>query len=99
MAVETASMILKGKIGVIEGSRIMGSLLRETGISEDDEDYLSFVAIDSETDALPVGEVRQHWSSDALKEKDILIEKAENFYRQIARDACENIIKRWTDTI
>jgi len=98
-AIETAKAILEGKIGVIEGSRLMQGLLRQTEVSEDDSDLLSFMGIDSETDCLPVGKERQHWSAEALKEKDIEIDRCEKLYRETAREACMSIIERWKDTI
>jgi hypothetical protein len=94
-AIETAKAILEEKIGVIEGSRLMEKLLRQAAIPEDDSDLLSFMGIVSETDDLPVGEVRQHWSAEALKEEDIEIRRCEKLYRQVARKACVQVIERW----
>jgi hypothetical protein len=52
-----------------------------------------FTAIDSETDALPIGEVRQLWSPEALERKDHEITKAEHFYHCTAREAATRLIQ------
>jgi len=44
------------------------------------EVLLVFTGIDSETDTLPIGDVRQHWRLDALERKDREITDAENVY-------------------
>src|SRR3989442_14359509 len=79
--------MLKEEIGVIPGSRRLNSLeieLRhqEAGSFERDEDFLTFVGIDSETDHLPVDVERKNWSVEALQRKDEEIAKAEAFYRE-----------------
>lgn len=73
----------------------MTKLLWQADISESDADLLVFVAIDSETDDLPVENERSHWLPEALREKDIEIKRCEDLYRQAALDASENIIRRW----
>ena len=77
----------------------MTKLLWQAEISESDPDLLSFVAIDSETDDLPVGNEMSHWLPEALQEKDVEIKRCEALYRQAALDACENIIRRWKDLV
>jgi hypothetical protein len=97
--IETAKAILEEKVGVIEGARLMQGLLWQAEDSEEDGDLLVFIGIDSETDDLPVGEERQHWSEEALKEKDIEIRRCEKLYREAAREACARIIERWKDIV
>lgn len=54
---------------------------------------LTFTGIDSETDALPVGDVRKEWSPDALKRKDREITEAEDLYRNSAINAASELIR------
>ena len=54
---------------------------------------MTLIAIDSETDALPVGEVRREWSPDALKRKDKESTEAEDFYRDSAINAATKLIR------
>jgi hypothetical protein len=54
-----------GKISALVAARKLVSL-RFTLVGDDlDEDWRTFVAIDSETDDLPTGEERKHWSPEA----------------------------------
>ncbi len=94
-AIATATEMITGKLGIIAGARILATLRFEVGVTEYDEDFLTFVAIDSETDDLPIGQQREHWATKALQEKDVEIKRCENLYQQNAIQACKNIIKRW----
>jgi hypothetical protein len=96
-AVTIARDVLEGRSGVIEGSRLLASLSHRVGLGEFDADFLPFVGIDSETDHLPIGEVRRHWAADALATKDAELAAAEAFYRQRAFEACSRLIARFAD--
>jgi hypothetical protein len=87
--------LLEGRLGVIEAARELSKLAYWTDLRSDD-DLATFVAIDSETDALPVGDVRQYWSAEALQRKDPEIQHAEELYRQVALEAAERLTKRFT---
>lgn len=92
--------MLKEKIGVIAGSRILNRLEfellhNEVGQFQRDEDFLTFVAIDSETDHLPVDFERKNWSAEALERKDKEIAEAEAFYKDDAFAACKKLIERF----
>jgi hypothetical protein len=92
--VRVAKGILNGTIPILEGARAISSLGGEVGLPEDDEDLMTFVLIDSDTDHLPVGDTRQHWAADALAEKDQEIESAESWYHQMAIDSCRRLLFR-----
>jgi len=51
------------------------------------------IGIESETDHLPVGEVRKLWASSALKEKDVEIARAEELYRADFLETCRRIVQ------
>lgn len=91
--VELCDDFLEGRKGVIETSREMGRWRFSVG-PEDDSDFLTFTAIDSETDHLPVGRFRERWNADSLKEKDIEIRKKEEFYLALARQSAINLRKK-----
>jgi hypothetical protein len=61
-------------------------------------EQLPFVVIDSETDHLPMGDVRQRWAPDVLARKDVEIQEAEAFYRDCAFAACERLLARFDST-
>jgi hypothetical protein len=50
------------------------------------------IAVESETDHLPVGEVRKPWASYALREKDVEIAHAEELYRTDFLQTCRKIV-------
>jgi hypothetical protein len=88
--------VLNNEMAIIEASRILSGRLQGF---EKDPDFITFVGIDSETDHLPVGEVRKHWNPEVLAQKDKEIAECENFYRVRALEACERIIKKVSDSI
>jgi hypothetical protein len=96
--VETASAILRGELGVIQGARLLCSLQARVSSVHHDPDFLPFIVIDTETDHLPVGDVRQHWAPDALARKDIEIHATEDFYRATAFTGCQRLIDRFSST-
>jgi hypothetical protein len=59
-AIAVARQIVAGELGVIEGRRELSSMRWEFG-AEMTELFLPFVAIDNETDDLPIGAVRELW--------------------------------------
>jgi hypothetical protein len=90
-----AQDILDGRIGIIEGSRRLNSLRHRIDVDEFDPDLLTFVVVESETDALPVGDVRRQWASDALAKKDVEIAAAEAFYRKDVLESCSRLVARF----
>ncbi|WP_143151683.1 hypothetical protein [Burkholderia ubonensis] len=64
--VSTAQAMLDGQLSFLIGSRRLASLRHEANAAADDTDFLVFVAIDSETDALPLGAPREHWDQSVL---------------------------------
>jgi hypothetical protein len=95
-ALETAQLVLDGRIGLIEGCVTLASYGSEVVPSpSDDADFGTFILVASETDHLPLGEVRQRWSADALAGADAKIEGITKHYRQHIVTACANLIARF----
>ena len=92
---EIAAQMLTGNVGMIEGARLLGGLHHEVEVGEDDPDFLMFVAIDSETDHLPVGQERQLWAPESLARKDFELGRAEGLAREDAAEACRNLVRRF----
>jgi hypothetical protein len=93
--IQVANEIIDKKIGIIEGVRKLRTLHHEVSEDDFDPDFIVFTAIDSETDHLPVGEVRKYWSSNALEIKDREINDAEECYREQVFNACKILINRF----
>jgi hypothetical protein len=91
--VELARGIISGEVGLIAGSRQLWRLGLDVAPKRD-PDFTFFLAIDSESDHLPIGEVRQHWNPDALREKDTEIAKIEALRREKAVEICRRLIQR-----
>ncbi len=53
------------------------------------------VAIDSESGHLPLGEVRRHWNTEALKIKDVELQSYETRVAERAFQACKSLIARY----
>ena len=96
--VEVASAILRGELGVIEGSRRLCSLRFRVSSLDHDPDFTPFVGIDSETDHLPIGEVRELWAPEALVRLTPEIQATEDHWRQWAFTAAQRLIDRFRAT-
>jgi hypothetical protein len=92
-AKEAAQAVLDGRITVLEAVRALVSLAHTDAIA-DVEDRKLIIGIESETDQLPVGEVRKLWASYALKEKDVEIARAEELYRADFLETCRRIVNQ-----
>jgi hypothetical protein len=89
--------LLEGRLGVIETARAMLPLSYWTKV-EGEPEFLLFRAVASDTDDLPLGDVRSHWATDALEREDLRIEAAEEFWREKALSAAARLVERyeWT---
>ena len=94
--IEVASAILRGELGVIEGSRLLCSFRFHVSSLDHDPDFRPFVGIDSETDHLPIGDVRRHWAADALANMYQEIQAAEAFYHDTAIAGCDRLLSRFS---
>jgi hypothetical protein len=84
-------MCIVGLSKVIGTARELSRLAYWTDL-RNHEDLTTFVAIDSETDTPPVGDVRRYWGAEALQRNDPEIQHAEELYRQAALEAAERFI-------
>ena len=87
---EIAAAVLDGRTTVLEAVRELIPLAHTDAIA-DEEDRTLVIAIDSETDALPVGEVRKQWAPHALEAKDAEIARAEELYKAQFLEACKRM--------
>lgn len=83
--------MLNERLSFVEGSRAILGLLSRAGLSDDDPDYALFVAIESETNDVPLGSARQHWNAAALKEFD----EAEEYAKREGRVGAERLLQRF----
>jgi len=89
---DVAKAALKGQISILEAVRELVSLAHSDAVG-DEADRLLIIGIDSETDHLPVGEVRKLWAPEALREKDVQIAIAEARWKTKFLEACKRIVE------
>ena len=89
-AKEIAEAVLDGRTTILEGARELSPLAHTDAIANEDDRKL-IIGIDSETDHLPVGKVREHWAADALEAKDVEITIAEERWKARFRNVCKRI--------
>ncbi len=84
-----AKAMLSGECSYIEGVRTICGLFQKARIDQFDEPFVTFVAIDSETDAVPIGRFREQWHPDAKIKFEAEWSKAESYARSVGEPACQ----------
>jgi hypothetical protein len=92
---EAAEDMLAGRLSYIEGARKVHSARFSWGLDELDADVRCFVGIDSETEALPFGKMREYWQAAALEALQPEIDRKEAWARKLAERHCRNLIRRF----
>jgi hypothetical protein len=77
---DTLEALRTARVGITEACRKVVAIRAAVG-EEANELFHPFVAVDSETDAFPLGEVRATWSETALARVDDERRAAEEYYR------------------
>jgi hypothetical protein len=94
--VQAAQDMLAGKLSYLEGARRIVAAATTARLDERDADLLPFVGIDSETDALPLGEMRKHWQAAALDALQPEIDEKEAWAREFGKRHCQSLIERFS---
>lgn len=87
-----ARELLAGRLGVVEGVRRLVGLVSELDQPELESIRLVFVGVDSQTDHLPIGEVRRQWAPSSLAAVDAEHRDAEATLRTGVADACRQLL-------
>jgi hypothetical protein len=93
---ETAQDMLAARTSYIEGSR---KIIAQRFVARLDSapEILPFVGIASETEALPLGEIRMHWQAAALEALQPEIEQSEAWARSVGEPHCRNLVTMLSD--
>lgn len=94
-AVDTARAMLERQASFLAGARKLATLRHDAEVDDNDPDFTVFVAIESNTDELPIGAVRAHWHEDALARLEPEIEAAEAWAFEQGAAACASLIARF----
>jgi hypothetical protein len=89
---ETLEGMIEGRLSFIEGSRIAAGLASRAGYEQSSEPFVTFVAIESETDAIPLGEVRELWHPHAIAKHAREWQQAETWAKQVGEAACRDAL-------
>ena len=94
-AVAIASRVLAGSGSAVLAAIDLNRLRSSVGVPDDDPDFKTFMAIDSECDALPFGPVRQYWAPEALAAKEQALAHAEQWALETGKAAFWNVVTRF----
>ena len=89
---ETLNLMLAGRLSYIEGARTVNGWSNKSGYDTLSGPFVTFVAIDSETDAVPIGEVRERWAPDAVAKHIAEWEQSETWAKQYGEPACHEAL-------
>jgi hypothetical protein len=90
--VALAQAMLMGDLSFIEGARQICDLTGRAQLDIVEQPFAVFMAIDNETDAVPVGELRERWHPEAKVTLAPEWERAEDFARTYGDPACRDAI-------
>lgn len=88
----TAKAMLSGECSYIEGARTICGLFHDARVDQFAEPFLKFVAINSETDAVPVGRFLAQWNSEAKMKYQAEWGEAESYAQAAGEQACREAI-------
>src|ERR1700757_3671087 len=78
---DIAESVLDGRMSTLEAVRVLLPLLRRRPEIASQEDFNFVRAVESETDDLPIGQVRQLWDTIALAKRDAEVARCESLWR------------------
>lgn len=96
--VQIAKEMLNGEIHLILGCRYIRGLRHDTEIPEDDI-FMTFRAVDSETDHFPLGKVRELCDPEYLERRDKEITAYLEAAGDDIRKACIELIKKFSNEL
>jgi hypothetical protein len=94
-AVAVATEVLTGQVSPIVGAQELLRLRASLGVSEYDSDFEVFSVIDSETQSLPFGPVREYWAPESLAAKAGDIHHSEQWALETGGAAFRRVVSRF----
>jgi len=93
----TAQDMINGTKNYLEGAIEIASLCHEAEVDINSEEFIVFRGISSETDHLPIGEMRKNWSKEALEKHEAEIQETIKWAKDISLNEC-NLLANKYDT-
>lgn len=87
-----AKNMLQGECTYIEGSREIVQLLEKARIDCYEKPFITFVGIDSETDNVPFGWLRDTWQAQARARLEPEWAQAEQYAKSLGEPACRGVM-------
>jgi len=92
LVLDTARRMLGGECSYIEGSRVICGLLEQARLDSSKKPFVDFIGIDSETDDIPLGQMRERRSEEAKAKFLPKWEAAADWARRYGKPACEKTV-------
>ena len=92
---QLARGMLDGSVNYLEGANRLSVLQHDAGVADDDQDFTVFALISSETDALPIGNVKKHWAEEALKRNAQKRNESIKWAKEMSEKHCEALVRRF----
>ena len=96
-AIEVARAVLDSRVTTLDAIRELFPLAHTDAIGNE-ADRLLIIGMYSETHHLPVGDFRQLWAAEALRQKDVEIARAEALWKPELLHACKRIVEGAIDS-
>jgi hypothetical protein len=93
--VAVAQAMLDGETNLIEGARRICALRHDVG-EPDNDVFVPIIAMESETDHFPLGQMREHCASDYLQRMDDQMETYLEEARIDVLAACKDILRAFS---
>ena len=92
---QVAAAVISGQISLLDGCWRLGPLLAQAELDPDDPDAEVIGLVCSELEGLPVGELRAHWSPEALVRLEPQLESAAKWATPLAMPALQSVARRF----
>ena len=96
---EAAAAVLDGRLGVLEGARVIAWHRFAVDPEQSDDDLLGIAGVESQTDHLPLGPERWTWPSAMLDDKESEIAREAAFFRDDVLASCRALVARYAPVV
>ncbi len=93
---EAAAAVLDGRLGVLEGARVIAWHRLAVDPTQSDADLLGIAGVESQTDHLLLGPERWEWPPSMLEDKEAEIAREAASFRDDVLASCRALVARYT---